>query len=92
MGQVWPAFPKAGCLNSRNGSVVEILSERDLGGGTGSAVHGRKVRDLMTPDVVIAEPQTTLADAVELMLTHLIWQLAGSEGDRLVGIVTATDV
>src|SRR6185312_4115420 len=75
-----------------DGSVVGIISERDLGGRTGSAVRGRKVRDLMTPDVVSAGPRTTLAEAVKLMLTHVIGSLPVLEGDRLVGMVTATDV
>jgi CBS domain-containing protein len=77
---------------TENGSVVGIISERDLVGRTGSAARGRRVRDLMTPDVVSAGPRTKLADAIELMLTHLIGSLPVLEGDRLVGIVTATDV
>lgn len=76
---------------TENGSVVGILSERDLR-GAGSALPGRKVRDVMTSDVVSAGPRTTLADAVDLMLRNLIGSLPVLEGDRLVGIVTATDV
>lgn len=77
---------------TENGSVVGILSERDLGGGADSTARGSKVRDVMTPDVVSIGPRTTLADAVDLMLRNLIGSLPVLQGDRLVGIVTATDV
>ncbi|HWQ52411.1 MAG TPA: CBS domain-containing protein [Bryobacteraceae bacterium] len=46
----------------------------------------------MTPDVVSAGPQTTLAEAADLMLKRLIGCLPVLEDGRLVGIVTATDV
>jgi CBS domain-containing protein len=77
---------------TENAGVAGILSERDLGGPLGSAVRGRTVRDLMTPDVVSAGPQTTLAEAADLMLKRLIGCLPVLEGGRLVGIVTATDL
>lgn len=75
-----------------NGSIVGILSERDLSSGTGSDIQSRKVRDLMTPDVVSVGLRTTLSEAIDLMLTHLIGSLPIVKGGRLVGIVTATDV
>ncbi|HWR35579.1 MAG TPA: CBS domain-containing protein [Clostridia bacterium] len=74
---------------TENAGIVGILSERDLGG---PLVRGRTVRDLMTPDVVSAGPQTTLAEAADLMLKRLIGCLPVLEDGRLVGIVTATDV
>jgi CBS domain-containing protein len=77
---------------TENAGVAGILSERDLGGPLGSAVRGHTVRELMTPDVVSAGPQTTLAEAADLMLKRLIGCLPVLEGGRLVGIVTATDV
>ncbi len=74
-------------------SIAGILSERDLGGPKGSAVRmDRTVRDLMTPDVTSAAPDTTLAEAAQLMLKRMIGCLPVLEGGRLVGIVTATDV
>jgi CBS domain-containing protein len=73
--------------------VAGLISERDLGGPDGSAVRkDRMVRDLMTPGVVTAGPETTLADAAELMLRNRIGSLPVLEDGRLVGIVTATDV
>ncbi|HKW48047.1 MAG TPA: CBS domain-containing protein [Gemmatimonadaceae bacterium] len=73
--------------------LVGVLSERDLGGRTGARLReGRSVRDLMTRRVLRAEPNTTLRDAADQMRARLIGSLPVVEGERLVGIVTATDV
>jgi CBS-domain-containing membrane protein len=73
--------------------LVGVLSERDLGGRAGADVRERRrVQDLMTPHVVSATPQTTLRQAADLMRQRLIGCLPVLDGDRLVGIVTATDV
>jgi CBS domain-containing protein len=75
------------------GRLVGILSERDLGGRAGAKVRKRRrVQDLMTPHPVSVAPDTTLRQAVELMRKRLIGCLPVLDGDRLVGIVTATDV
>lgn len=75
------------------GSVVGVLSERDLGGRTGTAMRkGRTVKDLMTPSVVSAAPHTRVREAADLMRSRLIGSLPVLDGDRIVGIVTATDV
>jgi hypothetical protein len=73
--------------------LVGVLSERDLGGRAGAAVRKRRrVQDLMTPQVVSVAPETTLGHAADLMRERLIGCLPVLDGDRLVGIVTATDV
>lgn len=73
--------------------LVGVLSERDLGGRAGAAVRrGRVVKDLMTPRVASAHPDTTVREAADLMRERLIGSLPVLDGDRLVGIVTATDV
>lgn len=76
-----------------NGDLVGVISERDLGGLNGDDVRkGRTVADLMNSRVVSAEPTTTLREAANLMRGHLIGCLPVLQDDRLVGIVTATDV
>ncbi|HEY2853636.1 MAG TPA: CBS domain-containing protein [Gemmatimonadaceae bacterium] len=73
--------------------LVGVLSERDLGGRDGTTLRkGRRVRDLMTRRVQRAEPDTTLPDAADQMRARLIGSLPIVEGDRIVGIVTASDV
>lgn len=73
--------------------LAGVISERDLGGRAGVRHReGRVVRDLMTRRVASAEPETTLSDAADQMREQLIGSLPVLDGDRLVGIVTATDV
>jgi CBS domain-containing protein len=73
--------------------LVGVLSERDLGGRAGDNIRrGRRVQDLMTPHVASAAPETTVREASDLMRKRLIGSLPVLDGDRLVGIVTATDV
>ncbi len=76
-----------------DGEPVGVISERDLGGREGGAVRkGRKVQDLMSRRLVSAEPGMTLREAANLMRGKFVGSLPVIEGDRLVGIVTATDV
>jgi len=73
--------------------LAGVISERDLGGRIGAGLReGRAVRDLMSQRVTSADPETTLDDAAGQMRTHLIGSLPVLDDDRLVGIVTATDV
>lgn len=73
--------------------LVGVISERDLGGRTGTRLReNRAVRDLMTRRVASAAPDSTLEDAADLMREQLIGSLPVVEDGELVGIVTATDV
>jgi CBS domain-containing protein len=73
--------------------LVGVLSERDLGGrASGNMRRRRKVQDLMTADVESVLPETTVRQAADLMRKRLIGSLPVLDGNRLVGIVTATDV
>ena len=73
--------------------LLGVLSERDLGGRRGGSVRtARTVRDLMTPQVAVATPGTTLRQAANLMRGRLIGSLPVVDDRRVVGIVTATDV
>jgi CBS domain-containing protein/ribosome-associated translation inhibitor RaiA len=73
--------------------LAGVVSERDLGGRTGVAVRqGSTVRKLMTGSVATARPDTMLGDAADQMREQLIGSLPVMVEDRLVGIVTATDV
>src|SRR5688572_12980668 len=73
--------------------LAGVISERDLGGREGIRLReGRAVGDLMTDRVSSAGPDTSLGDAAGQMREQLIGSLPVLEDDRLVGIVTATDV
>ncbi len=76
-----------------DGNVVGVVAERDLGGEEGAELRrGRRVRDLMASRPVIATPRTTLRQAAALMREGPIGSLPIVDGDKLAGIVTATDV
>lgn len=78
---------------TENDKIVGVISERDLGGKNGSEIRrGRKVYDLMTHKIATATPDMSLREAANLMRGRLIGCLPVLEGDRLIGIVTATDV
>lgn len=51
-----------------------------------------KVRDIMTPSVVTLEPDQTLRDAVEVLVSCRIGGAPVVEGDRVVGVLSATDI
>jgi len=76
-----------------NGRLVGVVSERDLGGPHGAAIRkNQTVQALTTSHLVSAKPTTTLRQAANMMRGRLIGSLPVLDGDRLVGIVTATDV
>lgn len=73
--------------------LVGVVSDRDLGGIHGAALRrDRTVRELMTTSPAIATPTMTLRQAANLMRGRLIGSLPIVEDERVVGIVTATDV
>ncbi|HWG04191.1 MAG TPA: CBS domain-containing protein [Beijerinckiaceae bacterium] len=54
--------------------------------------HGRYVEDLMTPDPVVAEPDTPLEKIVEIMESKKIKRVPIVRGGTLLGIVTRADL
>lgn len=54
--------------------------------------HGRKVSEVMTTDAVTVAPGTALEDAVDIMLKRHVKRLPVIEGDKLVGIVSRSDL
>lgn len=86
------------------GSLVGIISDRDLKGAVASLVAGQDgspsespsseltAADVMTRAVVTVAPMFSVEEAARLMVTKKISALPVTEGGRLVGIVTETDV
>src|SRR4051812_36804586 len=74
--------------------VVGVVAASDLGGRHGTAVRqNRRVADLMTEKVVVAHPETTVREGANLMRGHAINCLPVFDSDdRLVGVVTTTDL
>jgi CBS-domain-containing membrane protein len=54
--------------------------------------YGRRVSDVMTPEVITVAASTSLEDVVETMENHRIKRLAVAEGGRVVGVVSRADL
>jgi CBS domain-containing protein len=51
-----------------------------------------KVKDVMNPQVITVTPEETVKSAAQLLKKHRISGLPVMEGDKLVGIITETDI
>ena len=89
----------------RHGTLVGVLSDRDVLRASVSAVETRiaayerqqhlraiAVSQVMTPATHVAAPETTVRQAAAMMRTHHIDCLPVVEHGRLVGIVTTFDL
>ncbi|RME40558.1 MAG: CBS domain-containing protein [Caldilineae bacterium] len=77
-----------------DGKVAGILSERDVirRAAQRDDVLRLKVEDVMTHDVITAMPQDDLRSIANTMTQHRFRHLPIVDGDRLVGMVSVTDV
>lgn len=77
--------------------LVGIITERDILSATAptsnaSAVLGRCVSDYMTSSVITISPATDVEKAARIFRKHHIAGLPVLRGNRLVGIITESDV
>jgi acetoin utilization protein AcuB len=73
------------------GRVVGVLSDRDVA-GSGILRKAERVGDVMSAPVVAGYPEMTLRQAANQLRGRSIGCLPVMEEDRLVGIVTTTDL
>ncbi len=88
----------------RERRLVGIVTDRDLRqvvfdpavqerlGNLGEALGTLTVRDVMTWGVVTVQPETEIRQAARLMREQKIGALPVVDGERVVGILTETDV
>jgi CBS domain-containing protein len=77
------------------GKAKGIVTERDFLRrviAEARDVVNTKVKEIMTTPLVVVEPSTDLEDAVKLMFQSKIKKLAVVDANKLVGIVTLTDI
>jgi acetoin utilization protein AcuB len=73
--------------------VVGVISSRDLGGPRGGALRKlHTVAELMSPDPVFVEPETTVKRAANIMRGRSIGCLPVVRNGRLAGILTVSDL
>jgi CBS domain-containing membrane protein len=87
-----------------DGKIVGIVSQRDLfrsallaalGFGrktTDTVIKTIKIKEIMTKEVITISPETNIKDAARQMIDKKIGCLPVVKGDRLVGILTETDM
>ncbi|NEN88721.1 MAG: CBS domain-containing protein [Okeania sp. SIO3H1] len=72
--------------------LVGIITRRDIDIALHHGFSHAPVKGYMTPQLKTISPETTLPEIEELMVTYDIGRLPVLENNRLVGIVTRTDV
>ena len=78
-------------LVSENEKIVGIFTERDYareGEVKGKFAKDTIVRDVMTNQMVIIRPETTLQECAELMRQYRVRHLPVLEKDRVIGMVS----
>ena len=87
-----------------DGRLVGIITDRDIKRATPSVLSGIErddfdrvlddtpVGNLMTREPITVTPDTTLKTAVKLFVVKKVGALPIVEGQKLVGIITQTDV
>lgn len=87
---------KIGCLIIiRNGKTVGILTERDLLERALEKCKNPKetnVFDVMTRHVITGNPDMEIPEATRIMFENKVKKLPLVEGNKLVDIVTLTDI
>lgn len=73
--------------------IVGVLSSEDAGGRTGASLRaGKVVGDLMSSPVVTVKSKDTVRRAANLMRGRTIGCLPVTDGARLVGVITTSDL
>ncbi|HCZ06072.1 MAG: acetoin utilization protein AcuB [Thermotogota bacterium] len=88
----------------KGGKLVGIVAEKDLLSASPSKatsldvweitslLHKLKVEEIMTKDVVTVSPDTPIEEAAVIMADKKIGALPVVKGEKLVGIITETDI
>jgi len=84
-----------GCvIVTKNNDPVGILTERDY--VTRIASEGRpmftSLSEVMSSPLIVTSPEETVWDAAEILRKKGIHKLPVQEGDKVVGIITTTDL
>lgn len=75
----------------RRGRLLAFLAGADRAALDYARQHGRKVREIMTPNPATIQLDTPLVEIASLMEARNVKRLPVVQGDRVVGIVTRSD-
>jgi CBS domain-containing protein len=82
-------------VESPDGKIAGILSERDIVGGMaphGADLHDVSVSELMTRNIIRCSPNDTVNEAMAMMTDRRIRHLPVFDGDDLVGFISIGDL
>ena len=82
-------------VNDEGGSILGILSERDIVRGMGehgADLHDVLVSELMTVDLIRCAPGDTVNEAMAMMTDRRIRHLPVFEAEELVGFISIGDL
>lgn len=84
-----------GCvIVTENSNPIGIITERDF--VTKVAAEGRplftEISEVMSSPLITIDPEETIWEASEMMKEKLIHKLPVKENDKIVGIITTTDI
>lgn len=94
LGEVLVREEVGAALVARDGSVVGLVSERDVirAVADGADVDDDRAEDVMVFDVVTVDPHELIATAAGRMLDGEIRHLLVSDGSRSLGVISIRDV
>lgn len=74
--------------------IVGIVTERNVlvAVAQGKDAELTTVEEIMSKNVITVASDKTIEDAVNLMVEHKIKKLPVVDGDKLIGIITASDI
>ena len=93
--EIMNKFQVGSLIVLRKGRAKGIVTERDVLRrvvAEAKDVMNTKVKDIMTSPLVVVGPDTDVEEAVKLMFQNKIKKLAVVDVNKLVGIVTLTDI
>jgi CBS domain-containing protein len=85
------AWPKAWGPPPRRG-WAKLLMDEEVSDSEYITQRGRKVADIMTREVLLAEPETSVSDIAALMVHHRIKRVPIVRNGKVVGIVSRQNI
>lgn len=79
-------------VENTKGQIRGVITVKDIDAFTPPAANEALVRDCMSVDVLTIEPERSLDKAEKVMIANEIGSLPVVRDDRIIGIITATDI
>ena len=73
-------------------TLVGMVTLADVNRTSSIDREAMQVKDIMTRDVIVLPPTASVMDALRIMSTRNIGRIPIVQEDRIVGIVTRTDI